>query len=74
MCNGSVGNYSLQWWHTDQTVVCQYQFSSLPFFFSLGAGLVASYHIPSFTQYKTGCGLNHDVCVCYLNEPNVFLC
>ena len=39
-------------------------FFSSVFFFFLGTGLVASYHIPSFTQYKTGCGLNHDVCVC----------
>ena len=60
MCNGSVGNYSLE-----GTVVCQYQvlFSS-----TLGTGLMPSYHIPSFPQYNTGCGLNHDVCVCvFLN-------
>ena len=76
MCNGSVGNYSLE-----GTVLCQYQvlFSS-----TLGTGLMPSYHIPSFPQYNTGCGLYcakswyvwyHDMCVCVLpNGSNVFLC
>ena len=40
---------------------------------TLGVGLMASYHIPSFPQYKTGCDLNHDVCV-LPNGSNVFLC